>query len=119
MLSSCSLRHCVTTIKLIGVILTINGYMIATRASDQTQSTDIPTLNIGGFFAFNNGAGRPLYGREISMIAQIAIEEINNSTSILPGYQMKLFVENSHVSIIADSFVCVCSLLEQNTSSYL
>lgn len=112
MLPSCSSCHFMTMIKLLAIILAINGYMTVAVTSKHTQVCNLPTLNIGGFFAMNDSSGETTdrYGREIETAVQFAIEEINNSTSILPGYRMKLFSKNTQVSIIANILLFVFSL---------
>jgi len=66
---------------------------ISTNSSSNATQVQLTKLYIGAFFDLSKKDG---YGS--LPMAQQAIEEINNNTSILPGYKLELVVRSTEVS---------------------
>ena len=92
----CFVILCVTLSKATNVTNTTNTSIPTNSSSNATQLT---TLYIGAFFDLSKKDG---YGS--LPMAQQAIEEINNSTEVLPGYRLELVVKSTQVSYKNVSF---------------
>ena len=65
-------------------------------------------IRLLGLFPCNTEVFR---ARGLTPAAQMAIRQINNNTSLLPGYRLELLVNNSMVSYLLYSIVRVVTLL--------
>lgn len=65
-------------------------------AAGNTQDEEKPELNILGLFSLTGT--RTLAGNSAKLVAELAIEQINNRTDILPNHRLKLYSEDSQVS---------------------
>ena len=74
---------------------------IPTNSSSNATTVQLTRLYIGAFFDLGVKSG---YGS--LPMAQQAIDEINNNTEVLPGYQLELVVNSTQVRDSSVLFIC-------------
>lgn len=82
-------------------IILCSSLVLFIPTAGSTQDEEKPALNILGLFSLTGT--RTLAGNSAKLVAELAIEQVNRRTDILPNHTLKMFWEDSQVS-----FVCVC-----------
>lgn len=112
-IENCVIRH-FTSIKSTRLQWIFCVWLVVLLSTAQNHVHGLDELHIGGIFPIN-GKGGWQGGQACQPAAELALEDVNSKSDLLPGFKLTLYSNDSEVSYLSSSVALYIVILLRNS----